>query len=192
MLLTRSLKVFLTTNPQCVNEKMAVTAKRAGDLYEAMKEAATGVKDADSAYGEALGLRDKAQDDLRQAMLNLAGELELSLSSSDPRWKQFGLDIPDAPSTPAVPENVTVNADIPGKLLVTCPAVPIANYYRFFKQARTDAEPVFVGRAYEPTFVVEGLAPSVSVKVFVSAVSAAGRESALSQPVDSVPTALAA
>jgi hypothetical protein len=44
----------------------------------------------------------------------------------------------------------------------------------------------------EPTFLIDGLTPGAAVKVFVTAVNAAGRESERSQPAEGTPTALAA
>lgn len=183
-LLCRSLELYFKAHKARENEKLEVTEERAGDLYQAMKQAGKDVKKAEGDQPENLADRDKDKNNLRGGMQKLEGELALGLSSSDARWKKFGLEIPDAPSTPATPQDVAVDDNIPGKLLVTCQPVPGVNLYRFFQQTITDARPVLVGRSSEPMLLINEPAPGVALKWFVSARNLAGRESGRSQPLE--------
>ncbi len=124
---------------------------------------------------------------LRDKMQDLISELSQLLSGSDVRWRRFGLNIPDAAEAPEEPRNLSVDAGIAGKLLVSCDPAVNATHYRFWKQvAGTDTHPVPVGTAQEPQFLIEGLTPGVAVKVFVSAANAGG-ESNLSAFVQATP-----
>jgi hypothetical protein len=126
-------------------------------------------------------------------MQDLVNELSQLLDRSDVRWVRFGLNAPEAPGAPGVPENVRVSNDMPGKLFVTCDPVVNAAHHRFWTQPQgSPDEPVAAGMSPEPQFLVEGLAPGQAVRVFVSAVNAGGRESACSVAVTATPVALAA
>ena len=194
MLLCRSLELYFKAHPEneIDNDKLTVTAAAAGSLYKAMKKAGEDVKKAEGEQARRMTTRDADKDALRGGMQKLENELALVLSSSDARWKKFGLEIPDAPSTPATPQDLAVDTNIPGKLLATCAAVPGVNIYRFFKQSASDAKPVLIGKSYEPTLLIEGLPVDAPVKLFVTAKNLAGRESALSQPVEATPRLVAA
>ena len=127
--------------------------------------------------------RDQTVEALKKRMRGLINELEQLVAKDDPRWRAFGLNIPALPNVPDVPQNVTVNNGIPGRLLVTCAPAAGAAYYRFWTQeAGTATEPTVAGTAQEPTFLVENLTAGKSYKVFVSAVNGSAGESELSAP----------
>ncbi len=64
-------------------------------------------------------------------MRGLIDRLSGLLSGSDSRWTQFGLNKPDAPATPAVPQNVHVVATTGHNLMATCDAEPLATSFRW-------------------------------------------------------------
>jgi hypothetical protein len=191
--LLQSVSVFYEKHSDPEVPKQGITAEACDGLFEQLKTARAALTpdEADAeAKNNALEL---AEQQLRQKMGDLIVELGRLIPGHDPRWLRFGLNMPDAPEVPDVPENVVVNNSLPGKLLVTCDAATGASYYRFWKQVpEADAEPVFVGSAQEPQFIIEGLKAGVAVKVFVSAVNAAGGESRRSAPGEGAPVAAAA
>ena len=184
MLLCRSLELYFKAHKARENAKMTVTEERAGDLYEAMKQAGKDVIKAEAEQDKKRSLRDDDLDALRGAMEKLENELALVLSSSDPRWKKFGLEIPDAPSTPAAPQNVTVDTSIPGKWLIRCDPGSGVNIYRFFQQTDGEPEPRLVDKSYEPMLLMDRPAAGAVVKLFVSVKNLAGRESERSTPAE--------
>ena len=196
--LLRRLEVFFTKhsgyevrNP--VKPENDLTAAVCGELYEALKTARPEVERTETDAETKQGALEKADAELRGTMQRLIGELGDLIADDDPRWLRFGLNLPAAPEVPEVPENVVVNSNIPGKLLVTCDASPGAHHYRFWKQAPgVEAEPVLAGSAQEPQFLFENLTPGMAVKVFVSAVNESGGESHRSAPGEGTPAAVAA
>ena len=116
-------------------------------------------------------------DTLRNRLRGLRGELEQLIGLEDRRWRRFGFNIPAEPETPAQPEAVTVNSPEPGRLLLSCPAVPFAERYRWFAQkVGTSVDASSVGTSTEPLFVAEGLDAGARYNVSVSAVNEAGNE----------------
>jgi hypothetical protein len=68
-----------------------------------------------------------------------------------------------------------------------------ANRYRFWvRDQGSTEEPHAIGSAQEPTFVIESLASGQAYEVFVTAVNAAGGESAFSASATTTVLALAA
>lgn len=191
--LLQSLAAYYERHPDYEVPKQGITGAACGALFEEIKAARGALKDDETSAETKNNALEQAELLLRQKMGDLFAELSRLLPGSDPRWLRFWLNLPDAPEPPQVPENVVVNSQIPGKLLVTCDAAAGASYYRFWKQtAGVDAEPVFVGSAQEPQFLIEGLAPGVAVKVFVSAVNAEGSECRRSAPGEGTLAAQAA
>ena len=192
-ILLQSLSVFYSTHADYEVTKQGLTAAACEALHEQIKTARA-VLSTDEADAATKNLAlETAEQQLRLKVADLISELSRLIAGDDPRWRRFGLNLPDAPEVTDVPENVAVNASIPGKLLVSCEGVTGATYYRFWKQMPgVDAEPVFVGSAQEPQFLLEGLTPGVATKVFVSAVNANGAECRLSEPAEGTPVALAA
>ena len=73
----------------------------------------------------------KAYETLTAAMRALIKNLEGKLSKNDPRWLEFGLNLPGAKTTPGQPVNVSVQADETGALVAQCEAVALAERYRW-------------------------------------------------------------
>ena len=100
---------------------------------------------------------------------------------------EFGFNMPGAPTTPEVPENVVVTP-LPGaQLQVVCAPSPNATRYRFYYQRPSvDPAPIFAGGSEDPLFVIEGLTAGQVYQVYVSAAND-GAESLLSAPVNATP-----
>ena len=109
----------------------------------------------------------------------------------DPRWRQFGFNLPGATTVPAVPENVVVTPLSQARLQIACAPSAHATHYRFFQQRPIiDPEPIYTGHANDPLFVTTSLVAGQQYLVYVTAVND-GAESELSSPV-SIVTLLAA
>ncbi len=173
------------------DEAHGITAEQAQSLLTGLSNAATVVTQGRLASGLTREPRDAALSAMRGRLRGLCNELKQQIGLYDQRWLAFGLSIPGASSTPAVPQNVTAISYGAGQILVSCDASPGATNYRFFTQRIVlDEEPVFAGSSTVPNLVIADLTPDQLYEVFVSATNEAG-ESDLSEPAEVTPIALA-
>jgi hypothetical protein len=101
----------------------------------------------------------------------------------DPRWLEFGLNLPAAPNVPVIPRNVAVNTNTTGEFFITCAPSRYATHYRFFTaRPGVDEEPVHVGNSDEPMFHLTGLTTGETLEIYVTAANS-GAESLFSKPV---------
>ena len=183
--LLERMSLHLGSNASLENPsaKVNVTAARATTLAAALTTALNTVNLRQQESVTNKSGRDTAKKALRKRLCGLAGELRQRLAGDDGRWRRFGLNLPSAPTVPAVPKNLTVNTHTPGEFFITCASARNATHYRFFIQRPgLDAEPVFVGNADEPMFHLTALTPGQAYLVFVSAANS-GAESLLTKPV---------
>lgn len=186
--LVERMALYLSAHTEQENAALNVTAARAGTLYSALTQARVNINAQCNQCGALKATRDAAVQTLGRRIRGLCNELLQRIGRNDPRWREFGLNVPAARHTPPVPLNVTLNNSTPGQLLVTCDPSANATYYRFFAQrVIVDPEPVFVGRADNPLFLITGLVPEAAYEVFVSAANESA-ESRFSEPATSVVT----
>lgn len=190
--LLEALQVYFTANPTQENADLEVTAARAGTLLAAMNTARSAIDNQKNLANAKRIDRDAKRDAVKKRLSGLCKELVQRLTPLDPRWRDFGFNLPGAPSVPAVPKNVVAQATVPGQLLITSNTSATAAGYRFYYQRPIlDPEPLFAGSAVDPLFIITGLTPGQSYFVYVSATNAGG-ESELSEPASAVVTLAAA
>ncbi len=169
--------------------KVNVTAVRAGQFSEALATAGTNLDAKKRECAEHKKSRDGAKQALRKRLGGLVAELKQRIAGNDPRWMEFGLNLPSAPNSSAVPSDVAVNVNTPGEFFITCAAAKYATHFRFFTQRLgLDLEPVHVGNSNEPMFHLSGLTPGQPYEVLVTAANS-GAESRLSKAVAAVVSA---
>ena len=184
--LLERLQMYFSNHAAQENVPLQITASRAGTLYTALSTARANVNAKVQECGSRKTSRNAAVDVLRRRLRGLCNELLQRIGRDDARWRQFGLNIPSAPTVPAVPADVVVNNSTPGELWVSCAPSAYATHYRFFTQRTVlDPEPVFAGRADAPVFQIAGLVVGGQYKVYVSAANE-GAESRLSEPVTAI------
>lgn len=191
MAMLAALSAYFTAHPAYENPALNVTATRAEALLASLttaRQAFDALKGGCRTEREA---RDAAVKAMHRRLGHLLQELKQVLSPLDPRWLEFGLNMPGAASVPAAPENVVAQATLPGQVQVSCEASVTAAGYRFYRQRPIlDPEPILAGGASMPLFILTGLEAGVEQLVYVSAVNAGG-ESELSEPVAVVVSAQA-
>lgn len=183
--LLERMEIFFGSHPSQENPdpKVNVTAARAGALAGALSTAGTNLDAKERLSAEHRASRDTAKSALRKRLRGLVGELGQRMNDSDPRWLEFGLNLPSAPNVPVVPEGVAVNTNTPGEFFITCVPSKFATHYRLFTQRPgLDLEPVFAGRSDEPMFHLTDLTLGQVYAIAVTAANA-GAESRLSKPV---------
>lgn len=181
--LTLTLIGYLAANPTQENTELGVTSAHAQSIFNALEAADTAVTNEEALVLTKREVRDQKLTAVRKRLSGLCKELSQRLEDMDPRWRQFGFNLPGAATVPAVPENVAVFALPLAKLQVSCDPSPNATSYKFYTQRPVlDPEPVLAGGADEPLFVTESLTAGQQYLVYVSAVNE-GAESELSVPV---------
>ena len=164
------MSAFFTANPNYEDAAIGVTGT-AGTTLKTNSEAA------DTAFNAAKTLattrkdaRDAALEALKGSMRMLVRILDELLEANDPRWATFGLNMPDADTTPAAPINLTANfADGP-VLLASCDAVPLATRYRWrIKLVGLETEFRLAASTKSPLAQIEKVLPGQSVELIVQA-----------------------
>lgn len=124
------LKDFFTDNPTLENEGMGATAALCGAAWTAISDRRQDVATATSAMTTAFNNRTAAAKILRRRVRGLINELGDLIAEDDPRWEDFGLNIPANPSPPEPVESVTLTALGNGKISVEWPYAVRAERYK--------------------------------------------------------------
>jgi hypothetical protein len=190
--LVETLQGYFTAHPGHQNADLDVTAEFAGITLASLGNAHSAVVAQRADVTANRQDRDAKRRALRTRLSGLCKELSQRLGPLDARWRDFGFNMPGAPTMPRVPTNVVVTPLPDARLQVACDASPSATLYRFFYQRPIeDPEPIFAGNASGPLFVTETLEPNQAYLVYVSAVNN-GAESELSAPVSATAVQAAA
>jgi hypothetical protein len=119
-------------------------------------------------------------------MRKLYRELQQFLDDNDPRWLEFGFNVPADDSIPGVPEDLAVTPAATGHLLARWSAAPRAVRYHVFKQVQgVDQDFVFALTANDTTADMNTFTSGAHVKVRVTSVNDAG-ESAPTEAIEQV------
>lgn len=182
-----ALNNYFTLNPTHENEALGITAALANTRRVALQTAHEAINARWMQIETKVQARDAAVTALRKRLSGLCKELSQRLEDMDPRWLAFGFNLPGAPTTPEVPQDVVVTVLSDGRLQVACSPSPTATSYRFYYQRPiVDPAPIAAGSAEDPLFVIEGLTAGQLYQVYVSA-SNSGATSDLSEPVTATP-----
>lgn len=187
-----ALDNYFTLNPTHQNAAVGITAALANSQLVTFRAAYEAVNTRWALIETKKQARNTAVTALRKRLSGLCKELSQRFGDLDPRWIEFGFNMPGAATTPEVPEDVVVTA-LPGaQLQVTCAPSPNATRYRFYYQRPiVDPAPIFAGGAEDPIFVIPGLTAGQVYQIYVGA-SNEGAESLLSAPVNGTPILAAA
>jgi hypothetical protein len=181
MTLLQQISAYFTANPAQEVNTVTITATAAACTAAAVAigNASNASNQSNTASGTAKKNLQDGIDGARARMTGLRDELVQLLPGNDPRWYSFGFDRPDDPTTPKVPQHVTVTNGSPGMLFVDFDDARNADSYRVtvFDTAtppnKVDEQLVDESEA---TFI--GLPTGKQVKVVVSARNSSGGESA--------------
>jgi len=95
-----SLKNYFTAKPADESVDMGATAALCLAQWNAINAAQADVDQAESAQTAGFNTRANAVDALRKRVRGLIEELTILLPADDPRWEDFGLNIPANPTAP--------------------------------------------------------------------------------------------
>jgi hypothetical protein len=103
-----SLKAYFTAVPASESAEAGATAARCETAWTAISDARQALGTAESALTSKFEQRTAAEGALRRRVRGLIHELEQLLADDDPRWEEFGLNIPASPSAPEPVASVTL------------------------------------------------------------------------------------
>jgi hypothetical protein len=171
-----------------------VTAAKAESWFKAIDDGRRAIAGQELLIRQKRETKDAALVALKTRLRGLMDELKQLIGRQDPRWRDFGFNVPAEPATPAAPQRVTAQALPPGQLLVTCDPVPFADHYRVWTQgADSQLPPALASSSQEPMFLLKDLPAGEQLKLFVSAVNSAGTEGPMSEGVSAqAPASVAA
>lgn len=181
--LLNSLKLYFTANPTQEVAALNVTAARANTLFNALSDARSAVNTGLVLIGQKMAVRQTTEPALRKRLSDTIAELAMKLSPLDPRWQNFGLNMPGDVSTPDVPDAPILTTAGPGRVFADWADAARALRYHVWKQVvGTDPDFVNVMTVTDSEAMLQDLPTGATVKVRITAVNDAGQ----SQPSDSV------
>ncbi len=175
--LLASLRDYFNANAAHQNEPLQITARRADELFMALKNAGSQLNDSNKAVTETKAALGEAEANLRIRMSGLVSELKQLIEDDDPRWYAFGLKRPADAEKPDIPDAPVLTPGVPGTVHVSWTATPRATRYRVYKKEAHDAGYLHAITAIDPEATVSGLEPAGTVQIQVSAANEAGESS---------------
>ncbi len=166
------------TLPQATGPAQQVTAAAALALMPVFQAAFTLVDDRRSLQEQCKNLRDADEDALFDEVSGTTAELRGLLSDVDPRWENFGLNIPAHPNPPEAATGVTLTSLGGGREALSWEPAVRATYYRLFiKVHGVDAEFRFLKRDDDLDHTIPDLTPGTTISAYVIAANAGGEAS---------------
>lgn len=154
-----SLVAYFEANPTAELPSLNQTAAYGKQLRDNYVATLTPLANAKIAFDVAGNAWNTSFSTLVGGMQQLYNNLTVLLNGDDMRWVAFGFKIPNAIVTPGQPQNVVVNLDETGAVIVQCDPVPLATRYR----VRT----LIVGQQTSYVLSVSGPAPMLALKQFL-------------------------
>ncbi len=181
--LALSLSKFLEKNSDYEVAKVGFTAKAIRALRDAVlkaqDETATATKDLKAKTDLLDGLQETVSDMIRDVI----GILKVTLKKDDPRWLEFGLNIPATKNTPGVAQNLTLNLDGAGNIVAQNDPTPLATRYRYRGMVLgRDGKYRLMASSTEPVAIIKGVLAGDTVQMIVQAVNE-GSQGVASEPV---------
>jgi hypothetical protein len=196
------LITFFTGSPAYEVAALGVTAAAGTAARAAAVTTQQAVGTATSTVKQRQADRELAQLVLATQMRMLIKILTGLLGADDPRWKEFGLNIPSADTTPTQPQNVVVSPDLQAapvskklsrrlqgivtgassQVLASCEAVPLATRYRFRMRVAGLGVPYTLITSTPVPLAVITVPQGVAVEIIVQAVNG-GLQGLPSEPV---------
>ena len=112
--LSESLVDYFTANPARQNEELDITIEAVTDIWNDLRTTNQAVLNAEALSLAKKDVRDAKKKAARKRLNGLCKELSQRLDDMDPRWRNFGFNLPGAPTVPEIPEDVVITP-LPGR-----------------------------------------------------------------------------
>jgi hypothetical protein len=171
-----AMDLYLTANPGAESEAFDTTAALCHTAHEAVSDARGALNVAESAVTTAKKTTlPAAMRTLRKRVRGLIVELGNLLAEDDPRWEEFGLNIPANPSAPEAIDDLTLTALGGAKAFAQWPyASRMTGTRIMLKRIGVDDEPVSAGTVGGLEKMLPGLTVGQTIEVFVIAYNDGG------------------
>ena len=161
---------FFTANPDYQAPSQNQTVAFGTALRTAALNAQTALAAATATLNSIGDAWNTAYATLLADMKALIKNLQVVLSDSDPRWLNFGLQMPASITTPGQPVNVSAHLDQTGAVIAQCDAVPLALRYRWRTMLVGQQQDYVLGASTtEPIGALGGFLPGQTVQIIVQA-----------------------
>lgn len=169
------IKDYFTAHPELQNAARNFTAARAESLCSGLNYALVEVNNSKQDARTKRDTRDAAETALVEILGRLRGELELVLTSLDPRWLAFFDRIPGDERTPERVENVSAQAQPGGIIALDWENAERAGHYKVFKQVvGVDPAPVLALSVNDSDAQLTGLPSGATVRLQIVATNGVG------------------
>jgi len=170
----KAMQLYLEAHP-AVTVAGVATAELAGGVYDELSTAFSASKQAKADLRKRKAARNAAANAVRVDLMLLRRELSMVLEDNDPRWLDFGFNVPADVSVPDAPEVFSVTAGAPGHLVLNWAFPTNATRVRVFRQiVGVDAEFVHIDTLKESSKDIGGFTSGAHVKFYITAANAAG------------------
>ena len=174
-----SLKDYFTAVPANESAEAGATAAICQTAWTNLSNARQAVANAESALTTAFNNRTAAEEGLRKRVRGLINELGDLLSDEDPRWEDFGLNIPANPSAPESVASVTLAPASGNRVEVNWPyAVRALRYIIQIFIVGVDTEWRTGANSKDLTVILKGFTAGQTVKVRVVSANDGGTAAA--------------
>lgn len=161
--------------PQPGGTPLAVTAAAALALGATFQAAFDLINSSEAEQANCKNARDADKKALFDEVSGTVRELSGLLAVDDPRWENFGLNIPANPNPPEPVTAVTLTTVAPGREELAWTAATRATYYRLFvKVDGVDADFRFLKRDNDLDHTLTDLTPGTTISAYVIAANPGG------------------
>ena len=161
--------------PQASGTPLAITAAAALALGVTFQAAFDLVDEMEGEQANCKNLRDADKDGLYDEVSGTTAELRGRLAGDDPRWENFGLNIPANPNPPEPVSAATLTSVGTGREELSWLPATRATYYRLFiKIEGVDADFRFLKRDNDLDHTLTDLTPGTTVSAYVVAANPGG------------------
>lgn len=161
--------------PQPSGPPLAVTAAAALAMGATFQAAFDLVASREAEQANCKNVRDADKAALFDEVSGTTTELSGLLAEDDPRWENFGLNIPANPNPPEPVSAVTMTAVGTGREELAWSAATRATYYRLFHKVEgVDTDFQFIKRDSDLDHTFTDLTPGATVSAYVIAANAGG------------------
>jgi hypothetical protein len=170
-----ALDLYFQANPSAESAEMEATAAICHTAHEAMSDARSAVNVADSGVTTAKNTLATTMKTLRKRVRGLIVELGTLMADDDPRWEDFGLNIPANPSAPEPIEDLTLTALGGARAFAQWPyASRMTGTRIMLKRIGVDDDPASIGTTGGLEKLIPGLTVGQTIEVFVIAYNDGG------------------
>ena len=180
-----ALDLYFTANPSAESAEADATAAICHTAHEAVSDARGAVNVAESGLTTAKNTLAAMMRTLRKRVRGLIVELGTLMADDDPRWEQFGLNIPANPAAPEAIEDLTLSALGGAKVFAQWPyATRMTGTRILLRRVGVDDGPASIGTTGGLEKLITGQTVGQTIEVSVVAYNDGG--DAPASPVRSV------